>query len=185
MKCVVKKPSRALTALRRRTASSSTAATAWRASLRDWGSAGTAATSVPSSGRWTVTSSAPRAEVMRSVRLPVRVAASVCSDAAGGRAHAAAAYRGGVLSGQGPRQRLAGGGLDRDRAGHRGGREAGVGESEAQRVQMAHEPGVDDGDPLGRRYGGEECLGVTGVGGDPHVEAEGPQIALERRSGTG
>ncbi|GHK02147.1 hypothetical protein SY2F82_39440 [Streptomyces sp. Y2F8-2] len=50
-------------------------------------------------------------------------------------------------------------------------------------MQMPHEAGVDDRDPLTRRHGGEEGLGVTGVGGDPHVEAEGPQIALERRSG--
>ncbi|WP_267971800.1 hypothetical protein [Streptomyces glomeratus] len=44
---------------------------------------------------------------------------------------------------------------------------------------MTHEAAVDDRDALIRRHGGEERLGVTGVGGDPHVEAEGPQIALE------
>jgi hypothetical protein len=48
---------------------------------------------------------------------------------------------------------------------------------------MAHESGVDDRDALVLRDPREECLGVTGVGGDPHVEAEGPKIALERRSG--
>ncbi|GAB3011751.1 hypothetical protein GCM10023080_093060 [Streptomyces pseudoechinosporeus] len=50
-------------------------------------------------------------------------------------------------------------------------------------MDVAHEAGVDDGDPLVSGYGGEERLGAGRVGGDPHVEAERPQIALERRSG--
>ena len=77
----------------------------------------------------------------------------------------------------------AGRGLYGDGAGDGGGGEAGVGEAEAQGVDVADEAGVDDGDPLVGRDGGEERLGVGGVGGEPHVEAERPQIALERRSG--
>jgi hypothetical protein len=49
-------------------------------------------------------------------------------------------------------------------------------------VDVAHEAGVHDRDPLVCGDRGEERLGFTGVGGDPHVEAEGPQIALERGS---
>jgi hypothetical protein len=48
---------------------------------------------------------------------------------------------------------------------------------------MPHESGVDDGDALTGGNRREERLGVTGVGGDSHVEAERPQIALQRRSG--
>ncbi|GDY78520.1 hypothetical protein SAV31267_080050 [Streptomyces avermitilis] len=93
------------------------------------------------------------------------------------------AGRRGALPGQGAGQRLPGAGLGRYGAGQRGGLETRVGETEAQRVEVAHEAGVDDRDPLVRRHGGEERLCVTGVGGDPHVEAERPQIAFERRSG--
>ena len=52
-------------------------------------------------------------------------------------------------------------------------------------MDVAHEAGVDDGDRLVSGYGGEERLGVGRVGGDPHVEAERPQIALEDDPGTG
>ncbi|GAA1425728.1 hypothetical protein GCM10009601_33250 [Streptomyces thermospinosisporus] len=68
MKKVVKKPSRDFTADFSRTASSSTAATACRASLRACGSAGTAATRLPSSGRCTSVPSASSAAAMRSGR---------------------------------------------------------------------------------------------------------------------
>lgn len=90
---------------------------------------------------------------------------------------------GGALTGHGPGQRPARLGLHRYGAGQRGGREPWVREAEAQCVQVPHEAGVDDGDPLVRRYGGQQRLGVTGFVGEPHVEAERPQIALERRSG--
>ncbi|MER5884830.1 hypothetical protein ABT160_13455 [Streptomyces sp. NPDC001941] len=48
---------------------------------------------------------------------------------------------------------------------------------------MADEAGVDDGDAPVGRYGGEQGGGVTGSRGDADVEAQRPQIALERRSG--
>jgi len=50
-------------------------------------------------------------------------------------------------------------------------------------VDVSHETGVDEGDPLVRRDGGKERVGVGRVGGGPYVEAERPQIALERRPG--
>lgn len=89
----------------------------------------------------------------------------------------------GVVAGHRAGQGLAAGRLGRDGARDRGEREAGVGETEAQCVQVAHEAGVDHGDPLVARNLGEERLGIGGVGGDPYVEAEGPQITLDRRSG--
>ncbi len=88
-----------------------------------------------------------------------------------------------LSTGHGTGQRPAGLGLYRYGAGQCGGREPWVREAEAQCVQVPHEAGVDDGDPLARRYGGQQCFGVTGFAGEPHVEAERPQIALERRSG--
>ncbi|MGW6569582.1 hypothetical protein [Streptomyces sp. NPDC054975] len=48
---------------------------------------------------------------------------------------------------------------------------------------MPDEARVDDGDPLTGRYGGEQRAGVLRAGGDPYVEAQRPQIAVERRSG--
>ncbi|MEW1546542.1 hypothetical protein [Streptomyces tsukubensis] len=47
---------------------------------------------------------------------------------------------------------------------------------------MSDEAGVDDRDPLGGGDGGEQRggrTGVVGVGGDPDVEAQGAQIAIE------
>lgn len=85
----------------------------------------------------------------------------------------------GHRTGQGPTAGRLGGHGARDR----GDREAGVGQAEAQRVQVADEAGVDQGDALVTGYLGEERLGVGRVVGDPHVVAEGPQIALDRRSG--
>ncbi len=73
--------------------------------------------------------------------------------------------------------------LGGERAGDCGGGEARVGQSEPQRVQVAHEARVDEGDPAAGRDGGEECCGVTGVGGGEHVEAQGPQVVRERRAG--
>ncbi|MFB7371227.1 hypothetical protein ACFC0D_15430 [Streptomyces sp. NPDC056222] len=50
-------------------------------------------------------------------------------------------------------------------------------------MEVSDEAGVDDGDPLVGRYGGEQCAGVTWVGCDLDVEAQRPEIAVERRSG--
>lgn len=88
-----------------------------------------------------------------------------------------------VLPGHRAGQGLPAGRLRGHRARDRAEREAGVGQAEAQRVLVTHEAGVHDGDALVTGDGGEEGLGVTGVGGGPDVEAEGPQIALDRRSG--
>jgi hypothetical protein len=48
---------------------------------------------------------------------------------------------------------------------------------------MADEAGVDHGDALGAGHGRYEGGGVLRTVGYPHVEAQRPQIALERRSG--
>ncbi|MEV7085048.1 hypothetical protein AB0O07_03940 [Streptomyces sp. NPDC093085] len=48
---------------------------------------------------------------------------------------------------------------------------------------MTDEAGVDEGDPLiggGRR---EQAARRVGAGCGPYVEAQGPQVAFERRSG--
>jgi hypothetical protein len=50
-------------------------------------------------------------------------------------------------------------------------------------VKVSDEAGVDDGDPLARRHGGQQRAGVTRVGRCLDVEAQRPQIAFERRSG--
>ncbi|GAA2284453.1 hypothetical protein GCM10010145_65170 [Streptomyces ruber] len=50
-------------------------------------------------------------------------------------------------------------------------------------MEVAHEAGVHECDALVAGHLGEQCLGVTGVGGDPHVEAQLPQLALQGRSG--
>lgn len=81
MQNVVKKPSRALTADFSRIASSSTAATACRASLRSCGSVGTTATRLPSSGRCTSAPSASSSAAMRSARQPAVVVAPPCPAA--------------------------------------------------------------------------------------------------------
>ncbi|CAM5402635.1 hypothetical protein SVIOM74S_08989 [Streptomyces violarus] len=91
----------------------------------------------------------------------------------------------GVLPGHRAGQGLAAVRLGGDGARDRGEREAGVGETEAQRVQMAHETGVDDGHPLVTGDGGEERLRVGGVRGDPDVEAEDPQPTSIDDPGTG
>ncbi len=165
MQYVVKKPSRDFTAVRSRIASSSTTETACRASLRACGSLGTSATSSPSSGRCR---SVSRTSAIRSARMPTTTEPFEASSDGG-------AQRAG--------QRRTGHGPGGDGTGDRGGVEARVGQAEPQRVDVAHEAGVDDGDPLVGGDGGEERLGVGRVGGDPHVEAERPQIALERRPG--
>lgn len=46
-------------------------------------------------------------------------------------------------------------------------------------MHMAHEPGVDQGDPVPLGDLGEERLGLRGAGGGPHLETEGAQVALE------
>ncbi|WP_262387003.1 hypothetical protein [Streptomyces sp. TRM49041] len=48
---------------------------------------------------------------------------------------------------------------------------------------VADEPGVDDGDALTGRDGGEQRGGLARVRGGADLEAQRPQIALERRSG--
>ncbi|MFC9392199.1 hypothetical protein ACFTWS_03415 [Streptomyces sp. NPDC057027] len=48
---------------------------------------------------------------------------------------------------------------------------------------MTDEPGVDERDALARRDGGQQGAGLLGAGGDPDVEAERPQITVERGSG--
>ncbi|GGU15655.1 hypothetical protein GCM10010272_70520 [Streptomyces lateritius] len=50
-------------------------------------------------------------------------------------------------------------------------------------MEVSDEPGIDDGDPLTRRYGGEQRARLVRTGGDLDVEAQRPQIAVERRSG--
>ncbi|CAM5467210.1 hypothetical protein SANTM175S_00624 [Streptomyces antimycoticus] len=62
--------------------------------------------------------------------------------------------------------------------------EAGVGEAEAQRVLMAHEPGVDDGDPSSAGHLGE-LRRPRGIGRRPHVEAQGTQAASIDEPATG
>ncbi len=84
-----------------------------------------------------------------------------------------------ALAGHRAGEGVAAGLLGGDGAGDGGDREAGVGEAEAQRVHMPHEPGVDHGDPVPRGHPGEQRLGLGGAGGDPYVEAEGAQVALE------
>lgn len=84
---------------------------------------------------------------------------------------------------QGAQQGAARLGLGGERARDGGGGEARVGQPEPQRVDVAHETRVDEGDPAACRDGGEERCGVTGVGGGLHVEAQGPQIVRERRPG--
>ncbi len=96
----------------------------------------------------------------------------------GGRAPA-----GGGLPGHRPGQRLPAGPLRGDGAGYGGDREAGVGQTQPQGVQVADESGVDDGDPLVAGHPGDQGLGGGGVGGRAHGEAQGPQIVLDRRSG--
>ncbi len=104
-------------------------------------------------------------------------------DAVGEAVDQGGAAAGGVLAGHRPGQGLAAGGLCGDGARDRGEREAGVGEAEAQRVHVPHEPGVDQRDPFVARHAGEQGLGLGGVGRGPHVEAEGAQITLDRRTG--
>ncbi|WWQ67881.1 hypothetical protein V2W30_34175 [Streptomyces sp. Q6] len=48
---------------------------------------------------------------------------------------------------------------------------------------MAHESRVHDRDPLAAGDGRERRFGVRGVRGEPNVEAERPQIALQGRPG--
>ncbi|MFD8974932.1 hypothetical protein [Streptomyces sp. NPDC059593] len=48
---------------------------------------------------------------------------------------------------------------------------------------MADEPGVDERDALARRDGLQQGAGLLGARGDPDVEAERPQISVERGSG--
>ncbi|MEV5610800.1 hypothetical protein [Streptomyces sp. NPDC052225] len=48
---------------------------------------------------------------------------------------------------------------------------------------MAHEARVHDGDPPAAGDGGERRFGVRRVRGEPYVEAERPQIALQGRPG--
>ncbi len=88
-----------------------------------------------------------------------------------------------VLAGDRAGQRLTAAGLCGDGARYRGERKAGVGEAEAQRVQVADEAGVHDGDAPVTGDGREERLRLGGVGCGPDVEAERPQIGLDRRSG--
>ena len=168
MKWVVKKPSRDFTALRRRTDSSSTAATAWAASTAATSSAGTVATSEPSSGWCTATPSASRAAAMSSAST-----AAVPTWAAG-------ALR---ATGQGAGQRRAGLGLDGEGARDGGGREAGVGQREAQRVHVAEEARVDEGDALTCRDLGEQAGQVVGEEGLLHVETQRAQVGSELRAG--
>lgn len=85
--------------------------------------------------------------------------------------------------GQGADQRGAGPVLHGERAGCGGRGEPGVGEGEAQRVHMPDEPGIDERDALTRRDGGQQGAGPIGAGGGPDVEAERPQISVERGSG--
>ncbi|GHF26938.1 hypothetical protein GCM10010218_04830 [Streptomyces mashuensis] len=81
------------------------------------------------------------------------------------------------------RQGRAGLGLRAERALDRGRREAGVGEGQAQGVDVAGEAGVDDGDPLGGRDGRE--LGGQGAGVTRRAdgEAQRPQVVLEGGAG--
>ncbi|GAA2938952.1 hypothetical protein GCM10020227_01920 [Streptomyces flavovirens] len=50
-------------------------------------------------------------------------------------------------------------------------------------MDVADETGVHQGDTLVGGDRGEQLGGLAGVGGGGHVEAERPQIVLERRSG--
>ncbi|GAA4761859.1 hypothetical protein GCM10023329_04080 [Streptomyces sanyensis] len=102
----------------------------------------------------------------------------------GGRG--AVGERGPALRGrgaQGPGERRARLRLRGQGPGDGGGGEAGVGEREAQGVDVADEPGVDQGDPLPGRGGRDQRGGLVGPGRDAYVETERPQIALQRRPG--
>ncbi|MDH6223342.1 hypothetical protein M2169_000312 [Streptomyces sp. MJP52] len=98
-------------------------------------------------------------------------------------AGAARVHGGGVGPGGGTGQGAARLRPHGDRAGDRGDGEPGVGEAEAQGVDVSHEPGVDDGDAPVGGDGGEERLRLTHVGGGPHLEAEGPEIVRQGGSG--
>ncbi|AKA09067.1 hypothetical protein SAZ_35165 [Streptomyces noursei ZPM] len=83
----------------------------------------------------------------------------------------------------GPVQRGAGRGLHGECAGHRGGREARVGQREPEGVQVADEAGVHHGDPLLGRRLGEQLGGAGGVTGRADVKTQCAQVGLERRPG--
>ena len=180
MKKVVKKPSRAFTAERSRTASSSTAATALRGPRRGPGGVGGHGRRRASRARAGARRCRRRPGRRRARRARVRGRTGATVSRVGGRARTACAAARGRA---GPGQRGARLGLRGERAGHGGGGEAGVGQREPQRVDMADEAGVDEGDAVGARDRGEQRRGLGGVGGGPYVEAQRPQIALERRSG--
>ncbi len=87
------------------------------------------------------------------------------------------------MGGEGAGEGRAGLGLRGEGAGRRRRREAGVGQRQAQGVEVPDEARVDDGDAVTGRYGGEERGGLARVRGGADLEAQRPQIALERRSG--
>ncbi len=154
MQKVVKKPSRDLTAERSRTASPSTAATAC---------------SGLGAGRVVGGHGGHERAQLGPVHLD-----SGRLQRLGHRLRSAARIRG---------QRVPGLGADGEHSGRAPGREARVPQRQPQRVGVADEAGVDQGDPLVGGGGGQFRADCGRTGGRAHLEAERAQVGLERRSG--
>ena len=184
MQWVVKKPSRALTALRSRTDSSSTPAIASAAACRVGLVAGTRGDQHAEFGAVRLHAVAGQ-RVGEGVGEHVAVGGDHERGGAGrprvglaGNRRAAAA---GVQGGDGGGQRGPGRGLRGERAGYGGGVEPRVGQGQPQGVPVADEAAVDDGDPLGGGRRGQPGRDGAGRVGLDHLESQRPQVVRERR----